>query len=236
MNLLDVEVHATSHDLDQDFPTDLKVSAGGHEIDVDDGSTAYGYVQEGMLTIYHPCFTQDLTSGMFFSVPGPARLSPFIGMACIRNEYQGVNMSGGPVEILGRLKYIDGCSDSLLVAPVIKGDPCLNYLYVPPHLDQTAHTHPSVRIGVVIDGCGYCLSKDERHELTAGKIFILPRDEVHSFHTEEDCLRIVVYHPDSDFGPTHETHPMINRTLVNGESLAGENQYRTRKIQRLVTE
>ena len=27
---------------------------------------------------------------------------------------------------------------------------------------------------------------------------------------------VVAFHPDSDFGPTHEVHPMINRTIVEG--------------------
>jgi hypothetical protein len=27
---------------------------------------------------------------------------------------------------------------------------------------------------------------------------------------------VVAYHPDSDYGPTHEAHPMINRTVVRG--------------------
>jgi hypothetical protein len=25
---------------------------------------------------------------------------------------------------------------------------------------------------------------------------------------------VIAYHPDSDFGPTHENHPMVNRTIV----------------------
>ncbi|MGC0154779.1 cupin domain-containing protein [Chromobacterium vaccinii] len=234
MEMFDIRQALSRHDLDQRFPSCLHVPAGIQETRVEPGCTAYGFVLQGPLQVFHSDLEQTLHAGMFFSVPGPARLGPFVGLVGIRQDYHGAPLYGGPVERLGRLKYIDGCSDSLLISPIIKGDPCLNYLYVPPHLHQTAHTHPSVRIGIIIEGEGYCLTEQERLELVAGKIFVLPADEIHSFHTEHSPLRIVIYHPDSDFGPTHEEHPMINRTLVDGVSLAGDNRYRTSKISEYV--
>lgn len=45
-----------------------------------------------------------------------------------------------------------------------------------------------------------------------------------------DALKIVVYHPDSDFGPTDEAHPMVNRTIINGVSVAGDQRYQTQEI------
>ncbi|NHR05463.1 cupin domain-containing protein [Chromobacterium haemolyticum] len=236
MEVFDIRKPLSLHDLDPLFPSQMHISAGNQEVLVESGSTVYGYVQHGQLSITHAGLSQQLSAGMFFAIPGPARLGSFIGLACIRQYYHGAPIYGGPIEQLGRLKYIDGCSDSLLISPMLKGDPCLNYLYVPPHLNQTAHTHPSVRIGIIIEGEGYCLTEHRRLELVAGKIFLLPANEVHSFHTENSPLRIVIYHPDSDFGPTHEEHPMVNRTLVDGVSLAGENQYRTRKIAQNVTD
>lgn len=62
-------------------------------------------------------------------------------------EYNGMRSMGGPIEKTGRLKYIDGCTDSLLIPPVKKGDPCLNHLHFPVGIEQTMHTHPSIRIG-----------------------------------------------------------------------------------------
>ena len=32
-------------------------------------------------------------------------------------------------------------------------------------------------------------------------------------------MDVVAYHPDSDFGPTHEEHPMVNRTRIDGEKV-----------------
>jgi hypothetical protein len=40
-------------------------------------------------------------------------------------------------------------------------------------------------------------------------------------------LRVIAYHPDSDFGPTHEDHPMINRTMVGGVSASELPHLRT---------
>lgn len=230
METLDTRSAASRYSLDVNFPSCLLVSAGIESIQIEAGDTAYGYVQEGDVTLCSFGLTQTVRAGMYFSIPGPADLSAFIGLLSIRKGYIGLPTFGGPVERLGRLRYIDGCSDSLLIGPPVKGDPCLNYLYVPPYLNQTAHTHPSVRLGIVIEGHGYCLTPDGKHDLIAGEIFVLPPEEVHSFHTDDKPLRIVVYHPDSDFGPSHEQHPMINRTYVDGVSLSGDNQYRTREI------
>ena len=32
-------------------------------------------------------------------------------------------------------------------------------------------------------------------------------------------MDVIAYHPDSDWGPTHREHPMLNRTLVKGEKI-----------------
>jgi hypothetical protein len=39
---------------------------------------------------------------------------------------------------------------------------------------------------------------------------------------------VMAYHPDSDFGPEDENHPMINRTIVDGMSAAGLAAIRTK--------
>jgi quercetin dioxygenase-like cupin family protein len=52
--------------------------------------------------------------------------------------------------------------------------------------------------------------------LAPGVVFVLPAGVVHSFHTREDEMRIVAWHPDSDTGPTDDNHPMRNRTLRPG--------------------
>lgn len=126
-------------------------------------------------------------------------------------------------ETPGRLNYISGCSSTVLIGSPRLGDPVLNFLYLPENVDQTMHTHPSARIGIITHGRGYALWYDGdnpvRTELTPGMVWIIEKDEPHNFVTDPgETLGIIAYHPDSDFGPTDEVHPMLNRTIIDGVS------------------
>lgn len=136
----------------------------------------------------------------------------------IKLGYKVVNQIGW-VEDKGRLSYIDGCSDSLLVYPSRMGDPSLNLLYFPIGVDQSFHIHPSIRIGCVIDGSGqsdYVVDGSTmEHALDAGDIFCLEEQELHRFKTKNNHMRIIAWHPDGDWGPTDHNHTMLNRTYIN---------------------
>jgi hypothetical protein len=148
------------------------------------------------------------------------------------NNYKAYTNIGGVVEEKGRLKYIDGCTDSLLISPVKKGDPCLNHLHFPKSIVQTSHTHPSHRIGIVIRGEGECVTPFGNLPLVEGCIFVIKEyagtdrkigldgnyyeSGTHKFNTYDSSMDVIAFHPDSDFGPEDEFHPMINRTIVNG--------------------
>ncbi len=192
-------------------------------------ATHFGYVFKGepVLKTSNGDFT--IREGMYFSAPGSATLlgdGQGIIISCL--NYQGVFSVGGPIEPEGRLRYIDGCRDSLLIPPVMKGDPCLNALYFPPGINQTPHTHPSMRIGMIVSGAGECVTADEVIPLVPGQVFVIPGGGLHSFRTEDSPMVVVAYHPDSDVGPTDESHPMVNRTLVNGVSASLLEEIRTR--------
>jgi quercetin dioxygenase-like cupin family protein len=183
--------------------------------------THFGYVQDGQAVLSCEAGVFHLRSGMYFSVPGEGTVSgDGQGIAVTRYGYRGLFQIGGPVEATGRLKYIDGCTDTLLVPPVLKGDPCLNLLVFPPGIRQTRHTHPSMRVGIVASGAGVCLTASGATPLVPGQAFVIHANQLHGFATERESMRVIAYHPDSDFGATHEDHPMINRTMVNGESAA----------------
>lgn len=137
-------------------------------------------------------------------------------------------MLGGPIEARGRLRYIDGCTDSLIIPPWRRGEPCLNLLHIPPGVEQTMHTHPSDRIGVVVSGAGQCVTPEGLVDLRPGLIWRIPADGLHRFRTTTDELRIVAWHPDSDTGPTDDDHPMLNKSFVNGVSAAEIDAIRTR--------
>jgi hypothetical protein len=151
-----------------------------------------------------------------------------------KENFKAQTTIGGVVEETGRLKYIDGCTDSILIHPVKKGLPCLNHLHFPKEIIQTPHTHPSHRIGLVIRGEGECATPFGDLPLTTGCIFIIKEYNgtdkavgldglmhdagTHKFNTSTSSMDVIAFHPDSDFGAEDEFHPMINRTIVNGVS------------------
>ncbi len=218
-------------DLDRKFPSYL--SAWSNALILPYYDTHYIYVHEGQAILEYEGRAFTLYKGMFAVVPGLARISHGKGIVVSRENYIGMFQIGGPVEWEGRLKYIDGCTDTLLASPVRYGDPCLNLLYFPSGIDQTAHTHPSDRIGMIMSGKGRCHAwnngVEEVIDLIPGMIFCIHTDGPHKFSTPygED-MRVLAYHPDSDFGPTDEVHPMINRTIVNGVSASLIPEIRTK--------
>jgi len=170
----------------------------------------------------------ELRPGQFASVTGPLTIQGGKGIILTMRAYRPPFMLGGPIEARGRLKYIDGCTDSLLLSPVKCGNPCFNALYFPPGINQTQHTHPSLRAGLVVSGRGECVTPQGRIPLEADLAFVIETDGVHSFRTFADSGMVVVaYHPDSDFGPKDEDHPMINRTIVEGVSASLIEKIRT---------
>lgn len=193
-------------------------------------ATHFGLAVEGGARVETHGRVYELSEHQYFAVPGQCRIVGGRGLVCSRLGCSGFFCVGGPAEQNGRLRYIDGCSDSLLISPVVKGDPCLNLLRIPQGIDQTEHTHPSDRIGAIISGHGICRTREGIVDLRAGCFFVLPADCLHSFHTPNDELRIVVYHPDSDFGPSDDDHPMLNRTIVDGTSAARLDKIRTQSI------
>jgi hypothetical protein len=193
------------------------VGWNGERLDLVGDGTHFGYVFDGAVRIELGSALLELGAGMYFAIPEAATLQPTgSGVVLTRVGYHGVFMAGGPIEARGRLCYIDGCTDSLLVPPVLLGDPCLNALYFPAGIEQTRHTHPSLRAGLVARGAGVCEAAGQRFDLTPGLAFHIPAETPHRFLTASSPMVVVAYHPDSDFGPTHEVHPMINRTIVEG--------------------
>lgn len=185
------------------------------------GDTVYGYT-------YYPLSvnwlgrTFELCAGMYFALPGPVALSGRHAVVINRRGYVGLPAFGGPIEERGRLLYIDGCSDSLLIGPPKKGDPCLNHLHFPPGISQTMHTHPTARVGMVARGSGKCVTPTGELALEAGMCWYLEAGDPHCFHTAPgETMDVIAWHPDTDVGPTDESHPMVNRTYVDGVSAAG---------------
>lgn len=215
--------------------------------DISYNRSYYGYVYEGICTVQFvgrpPIILAD---GMYFTSTGDFQFGALGTFKMIlievdhtkgiypETKYVSYYSSGGPIEKVGRLKYIDGCTDSLLIPPVKMGDPCFNHLHFPTQIDQTQHTHPSHRIGIVAEGYGQCITPFGNLPLTKGMIFVIkewdgksyaegldgqmyPQGQ-HAFETRKSTMDVIAFHPDSDFGATDVNHPMINRTIVDGIS------------------
>jgi len=179
-------------------------------------STCFGIVKDEAVFLEYADRTWGaLGEGYYFSVPGQFRLRG-TGRAAIfeRIGFRGTFLMGGPIESHGRLAYIDGCTDSILVPPPRAGDPCMNGLWFPKGVKQTMHFHPTVRMALVLSGEGCCVTPDGEIPLRRGYVFLLREMSAHCFHTCESSMSLVTYHPDSDWGPTDANHPLINRTLI----------------------
>jgi hypothetical protein len=176
--------------------------------------------------------TAQLPAGGYAVVPGGSWVFEGKGIIIHTMNYVGLAQMGGPIEARGRLRYIDGCSDSLLVCPALYGEPCLNHLHIPPGIDQSQHVHPSDRIGIIIRGRGECRTPVATHKLEPGMFWRIPTGGVHSFHTQGQSLEVFAWHPDSEFGPRHEDHPMLTRTIVDGlpASAPERESIRTKEI------
>lgn len=203
------------------LPSRMFTWSKDHRFDERAASCWFGFVHRGPTRLRTPDSSIELRAGQYFCVKQICELEGGEGVIFERCGVVPMTLFGGPLEPTGRLKYIDGCSDSLLVPPVKLGFPCMNALYFPPGIDQTPHTHQSLRLGLVASGRGLCRLEDRVIELLEGDRFAILEDTVHSFQTSDQARMVVIaYHPDSDHGPQDHDHPMINRTFVQGVSAA----------------
>ena len=183
-------------------------------------SSYYAYVSTGELEILLIDLNRKfyLYPGMYFSATGPIRLKATGQCTLIeRLGYRSLFQIGGPIEAEGRLAYIDNCRTSLLISPARLGDPCFNLLTFPPNIFQSQHNHPTIRAGVVTSGSGICHLPDQKINLHPHQWFFLPEGVQHSFESHKEGLSVVAFHPDSDWGPTDQVHPMINRTYLTSK-------------------
>lgn len=207
------------------YPSELRIVQGVEDLYGDSHGTSYGYVITGRADVeVGDGWAVSLGPGGYFSIPGRFGVRALQGLLAVitRFGFRGQHVAG-KLEKRGRLSYIDGCSDSLLVYPPRQGDPCFNHLHFPPGIHQTQHTHPSIRMGIVVGGNGQAFRVPSQgnsgweKELTTGCVFLLPEQEQHSFRTKNESMDVVAFHPDSDWGPTDAAHPMRNRTYIGND-------------------
>lgn len=165
--------------------------------------------------------THVLTKGQYFSFfVGSSQLKFDIEsnlFLVVRLGYKCQDNTGW-IEKQGRLSYIDGCTDSLLIYPPRMGDPSLNLLYFPQGIEQSRHLHPSIRFGCVVNGkgCSDVWNNGQlvSNDLIEGTSFCIEENELHRFKTDKSPMTVVAWHPDGDWGPTDHNHTMLNRTYI----------------------
>lgn len=225
--IFQLETASLSQICDENFPTSLSAwKETAFQFSTE--GTHFGYVFRGEANLKTDLGNFTLPEKMFFCVPNAFLIEGGEGIVITRIGFKGMFSIGGQLEENGRLRYIDGCRDTLLIPPILKGDPCLNALYFPKKVTQTPHTHPSVRVGMVAKGRGECVTPEGVFPLIAGQAFIIPPEGLHKFNTYDEEMVVIAYHPDSDFGATHDNHPMVNLTMVAGVSAAKIDEIRTK--------
>ncbi len=222
-------------DLSQDqFPAIVRIWKE-QSLNLPAEGTHFGFIYQGHPVLHRQNSREKdkeyyrLHPGMYFCLPNKGKIEGenSSGIVITFINYNGIFNLGGSIEQTGRLAYIDGGANSVLIPPIILGDPCLNAMYFPPGIDQTLHTHPSYRIGIIVKGNVDIETPEAVVHLQPGSIFLIPANSLHKFRIHQTGLTAVMFHPDSNIGFTHQNNPMLNRTMINGVSAAKISQIQT---------
>lgn len=141
---------------------------------------------------------------------GTAVVIEYMGIHLLESRYYVQDKLG-----MGNLSYMDGGTNTTAVNPGRLGDPVINYVHFPAGMEQTLHTHPSHRVGMILKGRGLVELDDSEFPLQPGDVFFMQRNVLHNFmcpHNEDVVL--FVFAPDSGTGPTDEVNPLKIRTYV----------------------
>lgn len=175
----------------------------------------FGYVLSGEIHLPNGKYVEQENYFSYYTMNGDPCYITGTCAIFARIGYRGLDMIGSKIEDSGRLCYIDGCSDTILIPPHRLGDPSLNALFFPKNTEQTHHIHPSLRLGLVIRGKGIADTESGKFNLEEGMLFSIEERERHRFITEDSEMVVLAYHPDGDWGPTDHNHIMLNRTFLN---------------------
>ncbi|MGD1921967.1 MAG: cupin domain-containing protein [Pleurocapsa sp.] len=218
------------HNLAGDRPATLKTWQK-NSLELTAEGTHFGFVYQGHPTLFRENGENyRLHPRMYFSLPGSGLIKGLNSSGIIIHcpQHKGMFTLGGAIEDRGRFAYIDGGTNSLLIPPLMLGDPCLNAMYFPPGIDQTFHTHPSDRICIIVKGECEIETEEAIRTLHGGDIFAIAANYPHKFRTHSEDLTIVIFHPDSDIGFTHSSNPMLERTIVDGNKASNIPQIQTK--------
>jgi quercetin dioxygenase-like cupin family protein len=147
---------------------------------------------------------------------GTAVVVEYLGLRLLESRYYVQDVLD-----MGNLSYMDGGTNTTAINPGRLGDPVVNYVHFPAGMQQTLHTHPSHRIGMVLKGLGKIELDNGEFLLKQGDVFFMQRNVLHNFMCpyNEDVV-LFVFAPDSGTGPTDEVNPLKIRTYVGQQRYA----------------
>ena len=97
-----------------------------------------------------------------------------------------------PSEEITELKMQNLMKESLALAEGV--EVVVSYLEVPKNTTFPRHTHPGEEFAFVVEGSGFVQIGDgEKIALTSGKAEMVPFKKEHTFSTEEESAKIVVF-------------------------------------------
>jgi len=143
--------------------------------------------------------------------PGTAVVVEYLGLHLLESRYYVQDILEQ-----GNLSYIDGGTNTTAVNPGRLGDPVINYVHFPAGMYQTLHTHPSHRVGMILQGHGQIeLDNQQFFDVRKGEVFFMQRNVLHNFQCpfDQDVV-LFVFAPDSGTGPTDEVNPLKIRTYI----------------------
>jgi len=210
-------------------PTIVNAWTGGY-LALPEDASHYIMVYSGRAFIGHRGEMKAVEEGCYGVFPGRAELTgEGVALVVSCSGYRALAMQGGPVEDTGRLRYIDRCTNTVLLPPPVRGEPCLNFLHLGAGVTQTPHTHPTIRIGIVLKGNGACGTAHGTLPMTVGSLFVIPPETLHSFQASNESMKIIIFHPDSVDGPSHASNTMLNNTFIDGTTAQGASHLRTQE-------
>ena len=121
------------HEIDfSDSIASLKIASCSGGMKLADGASHFIIAFGAALEVNTGEEREHLRPECFGVFSGPAVLEGD-GRALVvsMDNYACPRLKGGPVEQEGRLRYVDGCSATILLSPPVKGEPCFNFMHLP---------------------------------------------------------------------------------------------------------
>lgn len=162
------------------------------------GWTHFGFFGSGSLRVKSGPAECSLRDGGFFRSPGQTQVDGGNGFIVSLEGDHGFFQIGGPFDVVGRLPYPPGGEQNCLIWPAAPLLASLNYLKMTAAEGwQTEHTHPSLRLNIVLSGQAKCKTHEGVRTISAGDVVLLGSHEKHAFGEAAPSMTFVAFHPDS---------------------------------------